>query len=121
MLVVGGIALAALGAGAWWVRARSTSPVETLVVQIEEVAEEVRGPGVVDARIVAGVGSRVTGIVAEVFVDVGDRLEAGVPVARLKDSALRARLAAGLDTERGTRSRSCCGGSPASGTPRSSP
>ena len=94
MLVVGGLALAALGAGAWWFRARSTSPVETLVVQIEEVAEEVRGPGVVDARIVAGVGSRVTGIVAEVFVDVGDRLEAGAPVARLEDSALRARLAA---------------------------
>jgi len=48
----------------------------------------------VGARIQAGVGSRVAGTVAEVFVDVGDLLEAGAPVARLEDSALRARLAA---------------------------
>ncbi|MBP7676210.1 MAG: HlyD family efflux transporter periplasmic adaptor subunit [Thermoanaerobaculia bacterium] len=94
VLAVGGIALASLGAGALTVRARLASPVETVSTRVEEVVEEVRGPGVVGARIQAGVGSRVAGTVAEVFVDVGDLLEAGAPVARLEDSALRARLAA---------------------------
>jgi len=93
-LAVGALALVAVAAVAWWVRSRSTPAVETLVVRVEEVAELVRGPGVVDARILASVGSRITGSVTEVFVDVGDRVEAGAPLARLEDSQLRARLAA---------------------------
>lgn len=93
-LAAGGIAVASLGAGTLLVRERLASPVETVSTRVEEVVEEVRGPGVVGARIQAGVGSRIAGTVAEVFVDVGDRLEAGAPVARLEDSALRARLGA---------------------------
>ena len=50
--------------------------------------------GVVDARIVAGVGARITGVVTEVLVDVGDTVEAGTLLVRLEDSALVARLAA---------------------------
>lgn len=93
-LAVGALALVAVTAQAWWVWARSTPSVETLAVRVEEVAELVRGPGVVDARILASVGSRITGIVTEVFVDVGDRVEARAPLARLDDSQLRVRLAA---------------------------
>lgn len=93
-LAVGALALVAVAVVAWWVRSRSTPAVETLAVRVEEVAELVRGPGVVDARILASVGSRITGIVTEVFVDVGDRVEARAPLARLDDSQLRVRLAA---------------------------
>ena len=94
ILGAGGLALASLGAGALWARTRLAWPVETVAARVEEVVEEIRGPGVVGARIQAGVGSRVGGIVAEVFVDVGDLVEAGAPVARLEDSALRARRGA---------------------------
>ncbi|MBZ0088837.1 MAG: efflux RND transporter periplasmic adaptor subunit, partial [Thermoanaerobaculia bacterium] len=93
-LAVGALALVAVAAVVWWVWARSTPSVETETARIEEVAELVRGPGVVDARVIASVGSRITGIVAEVLVDVGDRVEGGAPLARLEDSQLHARLAA---------------------------
>lgn len=93
-LAVGALALVAVAAVAWWVRSRSAPAVETLAVRVEEVAELVRGPGVVDARILASVGTRITGTVTEVFVDVGDRVEATAPLARLDDSQLRVRLAA---------------------------
>lgn len=91
---MGALALVAVAAVAWWVWARSTPSVETETARIEEVAELVRGPGVVDARVIASVGSRITGIVAEVLVDVGDRVESGASLARLDDSHLRVRLAA---------------------------
>jgi len=93
-LAVGALALVAVAAVTWWVRARTTPSVETVAVRVEEVAELVRGPGVVDARVLASVGARITGIVAEVLVDVGDQVEAGAPLVRLDDSQLRVRLAA---------------------------
>ncbi len=88
------VALALLAAAAWWARQRSAAPVVVAAVGVQEVVEEVRGPGVVDARIVATVGARISGVVSEVLVDVGDHVAAGALLARLEDSALRARLAA---------------------------
>ena len=93
-VTTGVLALIAVATAAWWVRTRSAPSVETLPVQVEEVVELVRGPGVVDARVIASVGFRITGIVSNVFVDVGDRVSAGAPIVRLEDSQLRARLAA---------------------------
>ncbi len=93
LLAASAVALAVLAAVAWRVRVLSATPVDVIMVRVEEVVEEVRGPGVVDARIVASVGARITGLVSEVLVDVGDRIEAGALLARLEDSALRARLA----------------------------
>lgn len=93
-LAVDALALVAVATVAWWFRARSTPSVETVAVRVEEVAERVRGPGVVDARVIASVGSRITGILAGVLADVGDRVEAGASLARLDDSQLRVRLAA---------------------------
>jgi len=93
-LAAGALVVVAVATVAWSLRGRSAPAVETEAVRVEEVVERVRGPGVVDARVLASVGSRITGIVADVFVDVGDAVEAGTPLVRLESSQLRARLAA---------------------------
>jgi len=49
----------------------------------------VRGSGTVEATEI-GVSAEVTGVIAELLVDEGDRVEAGQPIARLDDSILSA-------------------------------
>ena len=74
---------------------RLTRPtvVQTAAVEIASVQRETRGPGTVQSRFPVSVGSRVTGIIDRVYVDVGDEVKQGQLLATLDRTELDARLA----------------------------
>ncbi len=58
------------------------------------VAQEVKGPGNVRARISVSVGSKITGLITQVFVDQGDAVQRGQLLAVLESDDLAARVQA---------------------------
>lgn len=61
--------------------------------------------GTVEARVSSGLGFRVPGKIVERLVDVGDRVEAGTPVARLDTADLRLALQAAEANVEAARAR----------------
>ncbi len=97
-LVVGGIVVAVVGAGALLIgRAGARSPEErrpeTVRAVRRDIGEVVKATGVIQPRIGAEVrvGSRVSGVVRRLFVRVGDQVERGQALAELDDRELRSR------------------------------
>lgn len=70
--------------------------VETLPVVREDILEPVVGTGTIAADKTTDIGPRVDGIVEEIFVRVGDRVDAGAPLFRTRpiDYEIRVREAA---------------------------
>ena len=83
--------LAAAVAGGW---ALFLSPVDVQVSQFErDVPVQVFGLGTVEARVTSKVGFKVSGVLVELGVDVGDRVAKGAVLGRLDDREQRAQLA----------------------------
>jgi RND family efflux transporter MFP subunit len=75
--------------------AASAPPVlETTEVVQENLAEPILGTGTIAPQKTTNVGPRVDGIIAEVLVNVGDRVEAGAPLFRTREVDYRIRLQA---------------------------
>ena len=99
---IGGVALAAiLAAGAWWgvtrLRTDDTGPQVTRVVSPEQrtIAATVLATGIIRLRVGAEVrvGAQLSGIVDELNVIVGSRINKGDVIARIDSRGLQARLA----------------------------
>ncbi len=91
-LVAGLLALVGVGgAGAW---AQFFRPVQVQVSQPESnVAVQVFGLGTVEARIQSKIGFKVSGVLAELNADVGDRVPKGAVLARLDSREQQAQVA----------------------------
>ena len=88
-------------------------PVALVEVARREVVEPVVGTGTIAAHKTTNVGPRVDGIIEEIFVRVGDRVEAGDPLFRTRevnyrirvDEALHALRLAEAEAAKATRDR----------------
>ncbi len=90
LLLLAGVAFA----GWWWIL--RPVPVRTALAQTATVAGPrvlLNASGYVTARREATVSSKITGKVMEVFIEEGQRVEAGQVLARLDDANVRAALA----------------------------
>jgi RND family efflux transporter MFP subunit len=86
------VVAAVVAIAAHWALTRPTT-VQTAVLEIGTVQRETRGPGTVQSRFPVAVGSRVTGILDHVYVDVGDEVKKGQLLATLDRTELEARSA----------------------------
>ncbi len=96
-LAVTAAALLALAAGAWLVWARVAPPsVRTVaaraVVPADGTGSVLDASGYVTARRQATVSAKITGKVAEVLIEEGQRVKEGAVLARLDDTEARAQL-----------------------------
>jgi macrolide-specific efflux system membrane fusion protein len=97
------VVLAAAGVWAWRTAggsvrfaapAAADAPLPTLRAARADLVESTVAVASVQAQVGAEVrvGSRLSGVVAELSVGVGDRVEVGAPLARLEDDELRVRV-----------------------------
>src|SRR5881409_1267302 len=103
IIVLGGILIAALAAGALvTLRTQEASAVsdprqEPPVVRMAtaaRVTESERGfTGIIGARVQSNLGFRVAGKIVERLVNVGQRVKAGQPLMRIDETDLRLALA----------------------------
>ncbi len=63
---------------------RAATPVQTSMVRREPIVEPVLGTGSIAAEKTTEIGPRVDGIIDEIYVRVGDRVEAGQPLFRTR-------------------------------------
>lgn len=90
--IAAGLAVVALAAaGAFYWRNISEIPVRVAVVE-KDVEVRVFGIGTVEAQVLSKVGFQVSGRMESLHADQGDLVKAGALLARLDDSAQRARL-----------------------------
>lgn len=73
----------------------AAAPIAVSIARVEaqDIAESIWGTGTLEADKQADIGPRVDGIIEEVFVQVGDRVEAGDPLFRTRDVEYRIRTA----------------------------
>lgn len=91
LIAVAGVAVAALLFVGW---KAFLSPVPVKVAQAErDVAVQVFGLGTVEARVTSKIGFKVSGVLVDIAVDVGDRVPKGAVLARLDDREQSARVA----------------------------
>lgn len=86
----------------------ATTPVRWASVDRGGVTSEVLGTGTLEARIAATISPKISGRLAEVLVDEGDRVAAGQLLARLDDLEWRGQVAvaeAGLQAAMATVDR----------------
>jgi RND family efflux transporter MFP subunit len=88
--------------------APGAAPIEVITVLVRRGTLPLRitAPGTLVARRTSKVGAEVTGLIEEVFVNVGDRFEKGDPLFRIDDSTYKASLRqaqAGLELARAER------------------
>ncbi|MDA8160711.1 MAG: efflux RND transporter periplasmic adaptor subunit [Desulfobacteraceae bacterium] len=75
-------------------RALFTPPQVSLVrLARRDLTAQVYGNGTVEAKVVVGVSSRITGRITQVLADQGDRVKAGQLLARLEDDDFAAQVA----------------------------
>ena len=90
------------------------APAKIKVVSVEkrDLTAQVYGNGTVEAKVVVGVSSKITGRIVELFADQGDRVKRGQLLAKLENDDFRhqeeqseaglSRSAAGLNLEQAT-------------------
>ena len=86
-------ALALAGLLAWWLLAPRVAEVETITVQRGEATRALAVNGRIRPRQSVAVQSPVSGTLLDLPYDVGDRVEAGTPIARVDDGPQRAAIA----------------------------
>ena len=81
VLVAGGIAL----------KMTLLAPAKVKVVSVEkrDLTAQVYGNGTVEAKVVVGVSSKITGRIVEMYADQGDRVKRGQLLAKLEDDDFR--------------------------------
>jgi RND family efflux transporter MFP subunit len=102
-----GVLLAIVGGVVYWIR---FAPVSVTRHRVErgEIVAEVMGTGTLEARVKTTVSPKISGRIAEVAVDQGDRVTAGQTLVRLDDEELRQQVAiaeASRETEEATVAR----------------
>ncbi len=91
--ILKGVALLAVGAGiVYWLRFAPIS-VDTHTVQRGTILAEVMGTGTLEARVEATISPKISGRIAEVRVDQGERVLAGDVLVRLDDDELQQQVA----------------------------
>ena len=91
--VLKGMALIAVGAGlVYWLRF-APIPVDVHTVERGTIIAEVMGTGTLEARMEATVSPKISGRIAEVLVDQGERVKAGDILVRLDDEELQQQVA----------------------------
>lgn len=81
VLVAGGIAL----------KMTLLAPIKVKVVNVEknDLTAQVYGNGTVEAKVVVGVSSKITGRIVELYADQGDRVKRGQLLAKLENNDFR--------------------------------
>ena len=81
VLVAGGVAL----------KMTLFAPIKVTVVTVEkrDLTEQVYGNGTVEAKVVVGVSSKITGRIVELYADQGDRVKRGQLLAKLENDDFR--------------------------------
>jgi HlyD family secretion protein len=81
-------AAAVIGGAVYWV---SFAPIPVIEHRVErgEIVAEVMGTGTLEAHFKSTISPRIAGRLQEVLADMGDRVTAGKPLARLDDVELR--------------------------------
>ena len=91
--ILKGVAFLAVGAGiTYWLRF-APIPVETHNVERGVIVAEVMGTGTLEARVEATISPKISGRIAEVQVDQGERVSAGDVLVRLDDEELQQQVA----------------------------
>jgi len=72
----------------------------TAIVTVEAIAESILGTGTVGAHKTTILGPRVSGIIDEIYVAVGDRVEAGAPLFRTRPTNFEIRMKEAASTAR---------------------
>jgi len=91
--ILKGVVLLAVGAGIiYWLRFAPIS-VETHKVERGVIVAEVMGTGTLEARVEATISPKISGRIAEVQVDQGERVSAGDLLVRLDDEELQQQVA----------------------------
>lgn len=67
-------------------------PVTVRLVDKGDLVEEVFGTGILEAHVKASISPKISGLITEVRVDQGDRVEAGEVLFRLDDSDLKRKV-----------------------------
>lgn len=62
--------------------------VKTVAIQKRDLVSQVYGNGTVEAKVVVGISSKITGRIAELYADQGDRVKKGELLARLENEDL---------------------------------
>jgi HlyD family secretion protein len=81
VLVAGGIALK--------MSLFASSKVKVVSVEKRDITAQVYGNGTVEAKVVVGVSSKITGRIVELFADQGDRVKRGQLLAKLENDDFR--------------------------------
>lgn len=81
VLVVGGIALK--------MTLLAPSKVQVVSVEKRDLTAQVYGNGTVEAKVVVGVSSKITGRIVELYVDQGDQVKQGQLLAKLENDDFR--------------------------------
>jgi HlyD family secretion protein len=87
-----GVVLALIGGIIYWLRLAPMS-VATHRIERGEVVAEVMGTGTLEARVKTTVGPKISGRIAQIAVDQGDRVESGKLLVRLADEELKQQVA----------------------------
>ncbi|MBF0495204.1 MAG: efflux RND transporter periplasmic adaptor subunit [Deltaproteobacteria bacterium] len=76
-----------LGAAAALLKLTVMAPLKVKIVKVEkrDLTAQVYGNGTVEAKVVVGVSSKITGKIIELYADQGDRVYRGQLLARLED------------------------------------
>lgn len=96
IVLIAAVVLAVLAAGGWWWTQARAIPVHT-VTAVRPTAGHAQGAvlqatGYVTARRKATVSAQIIGTLTEVLIEEGDHVKKGQVLARLEDSAQKARL-----------------------------
>lgn len=81
------LALAVVGAMIYWTKF-SPMPVSAVTVSKTDIVAEVMGTGTLEARVTTSIGPKISGRIAEILVDQGDRVKTGEMLVRLEDEEL---------------------------------
>lgn len=87
-----GVLLAIVAGVIYWVRF-APIPIAQHQIKRGEIVAEVMGTGTLEAHVKTTVSSKISGRVAEVLVDQGDRVERGQLLVRLDDEELKQQVA----------------------------
>ncbi len=87
-----GAGLVLIGGIIYWIK---LAPMSVIVHSIDqgEVIAEVMGTGTLEARVKTTVGPKISGRIAQINVDQGDRVERGALLVRLADEELKQQVA----------------------------
>lgn len=78
------VAALAIGAGAWWyTRAPALPPLATTPVSRGDLEQTVDATGVIDAYKLVNVGAQASGQIKKLYVQLGDEVKAGDPIAEI--------------------------------------